>query len=298
MRRNEAHLESAEINSVAALARDAAFAIQEQYRHICENMPVRATKIARMLGYKIKKTSAIPRARLEYSLNKADGGLFGEPTITISLNTGMQSEIGRFAVAHEIGHAVLLSRYPAEAANWRVGLRELFADEFASELLVPRIARGALCEQFINLATPSELSQFASKVGVSLHSILTFSSKHGPWFKDNNTIWLRVKHIENKYTNKDPKLRIVSAHFDRNRFYVASNQGFSRFCTTNGWLGGLELGEQVNIDNAEITIKRISTNDSVKYKTQNIVATLHAMRLSPSGHDNAPYFLISAELKL
>ena len=271
--------------------------IQNQYPTICVNVPVHATRIAKALGFKINTTSTIHRARLEYSTIGDNESLFGDHHFTISLNKNISPDIGRFAVAHEIGHAILLAHYPENAAKWNLELRELFADSFASELLIPKSQRPICIERFHGLKTPGELRELASTIGISTYSLLTFASKNHSWFKDNDAIWLRLKYITNKYTNRDPKLRIASAHFDKSRFYVPSNQGFSRFCATDKWLSGLMPGEESSCIVEYISLKSVLTNERVKYGTLCTPAELRIMRLKPSGHDSASYYLLLAKIK-
>ena len=293
---NKVASESNDIRLAFSLAKRAASTLQDRYPSICRTIPVRATKIARALGIKLRSIPTVKRARLEHSALGSDSSLFGKHDFTIAVNANISPEVGRYAVAHEIGHAILIAHYPHHATSWDLETREYFADLFASELLIPAHTRSLFMRRFRSISAPSELCGLASNLGLSLHSLLTFASKDNSWFINSNAVWLRLKYGPNKYTGRDCKLRVESAHFDKTRYYVPSNQGFERFCANDGWLGDLIPGEERDRVLENVTLKLTLANKQVKYKTERVAAELQAIRLNSGHHDKASYYLLLAQI--
>ena len=72
----------------------------------------------------------------------------------IVVRANVAPNVGRFAVAHEIGHAILLREYGEFARALPKDRRERFADRFASELLIPPHLRDDLRNGFRTLENP------------------------------------------------------------------------------------------------------------------------------------------------
>jgi hypothetical protein len=89
-------------------------------------------------------------------------------------------------------------------------------------------------------------------------------------------------------------LRIVSAHYDRCRYYVPVNQSLFRVMA-DAWLAHQPIAE-VARERGAVNISFSAPGRTPKFVKATAPAALAAVRLQPSAADLASYFLISAEL--
>jgi hypothetical protein len=274
-----------------ALARQEAREIQRTHPTIFRVMPISVSDLAYALGFVVeKRTELQQRARLEIL---REGGA---EKATIALKEGLDRNVGRFAVAHEIGHAVLLRKYPDTSREWDVGRKEVFASMFAAEILASPEARLRMAESFRSLSDPLTLLKLASQMGLSPRALLTIAGQEESWIRGLDKIWLRIKYVENAFTHTDPKLRIVSAHYDRSRFYVATNQSIARFAGTDQWLASLPVGA-IAKHGACISLKfKQALPAAPKFVTKQIRAELSAARLHSSADDSVSYLIAVADV--
>lgn len=274
----------------AILAREEALKIQTEHSAFFEGLRVRDDiDLAHALGFKVEQRGNLrQRAQLEILA----GG--SQPDETIAVKADLEGSVRRFAIAHEIGHAVLLRKQPQASKQWPTERREVFANVFAAELLTTTAGRKHIKETFPLLADPADLLGLASDVGLSPHALFRVAGEHRSRMLDK--IWLRVKHLRNAFTHSEPRLRIVSAHYDSSRFFVATNQSLARFAGDDRWLASLPLGATVQ-HRAEIALKfRQPAPATPQFVSKSVPAKLSAMRLHSSVGDNAAYFLVLAEL--
>lgn len=233
------------------LGRLDARSLQSRFPFFFDTLRVPIQDIARALGLRVEERVDLEqRAQLEIL---ATGEIVDRAII---LRPGLDSGVRRFAIAHEIGHFILLENRHQLSRTWDTKRRETFANWFAAELLLSPEGRNRIESTFRNLDGPRELLQLASSVGLSPHALLTQATANQSLTSGLGKIWLRVKYAKNAVTQRDPKLRIVSAHYDRERFYIAENQGFNRFADDESWLISVAVGA---------TITRTSTV-AVKFK--------------------------------
>lgn len=274
-----------------ALARQEAREIQRMHPAFFREMPVPVSELAEVLGLTVEKRGELQqRARLEI-LKEGQA-----EKATIAVKEGLDRNVGRFAVAHEIGHAVLLRKYPEIVRGWDVPRRESFASAFAAELLASAEARAEVAPSFRSLRDPLALLKLASQLGLSARAFLTIAAQEESWLRGLDKVWMRIKYVANAFTHADPKLRVVSAYYDRSRFYIPTNQSIARIVGSDEWLASLPVG----------TIARYSGSLSVKLKqappahprfvTGNVAAALSAVRLYPSEGDPVSYLIAVAEL--
>lgn len=275
----------------AILAQIDARELQKAHPSLFSSLPVPITHVASAMGVRIeKRTQLRQRAQLEVFGTDISG------TNTIVLKPDLNPSVSRFAVAHEIGHVILLSKHPTEARQWDTATREEFANAFATELLAPSNLREQLKPAFREVNDPLALVRLASRVGLSPHALLSIANKESSWLQGLNRIWLRVKHSNNAVTRAEPKLRIVSATFDRSHFYVPTNQSLARFAGDDQWLASLPYGTTVR-HSSKITLStKRQPGVTPKFQLQEMLATLSAVRLRPSATETGAYFIILAEL--
>jgi hypothetical protein len=274
----------------ANVAREEALEIQRDHAVFFDGLRVREDiDLAHALGFKIETRAGLrQRAQLEI----VGGG--AEPDETIAVKADLERSVRRFAIAHEIGHAVLLRKQPQAGQQWSIGRREFFANVFAAELLTTSAGRTHIIATFPSLTDPTDLLRLASDVGLSPHALLRVASEHNSRMLDK--IWLRVKHLKNAFTQAEPRLRIVSAHYDSTRFFVATNQSVARFAGDDHWLSFLPLGTCVR-HRAEIALKfKQPAQARPQFVSKSVPAQLSAIRLHSSTQDRAAYFIVLAEL--
>ncbi len=252
-------------------------------------MPV--SDLADVLGFAVEKRIELrQRARLEIVEDQ------GSEVATIAVREGLDRNVSRFAVAHEIGHAILLKKYPDAARQWDVSRREVFASIFAAEILASSEVRAQIASSFRALTDPLGLLKIASQLGLSPRALLTVAGQEPSWIEGLDKIWLRVKYVENAFTRADPKLRIVSAYYDRLRFYVATNQSLARFAGDDQWLASWPVGTVAH-HSGPITLKIRRPAPSVpKFVTKEAPAELSAVRLHPSAAEPVAYLIILVDL--
>jgi hypothetical protein len=216
----------------------------------------------------------------------------------IAVQASLNRKMSRFAVAHEIGHAILLNRYPNDVRRWDSGRREVFASAFAAELLTLPETRARMAASFRALADPLSLLKLAQKMGLSPIALLTIAAQERSWTEGLDKVWLRVKCIENVFTRRGPKWRIVSAYYDKSRFYIPTNQVLARFAGYDQWLGSFSVGTVVR-HSATVRIKLRQPPPAMpKLVSKQASAGLSAMWLQPSGPDPVTQLIILADMNL
>jgi len=273
------------------LARVEARRLQRANPSLFGELPVRVSELATALGVKIEKRATLKqRAQLE---------VFGGPTAndsTIVLERNLDPNAVRFALAHEIGHVVLLKNHPQKAQQWDVPAREEFANAFAAELLTPSQLRGQLTASFRDLSDPIAFLRLASRLGLSPAALFAIAGRESGWVRGINRIWLRVKYANNAFTGSEPKLRIITAIYDRTRFFIPTNQSLTRFTGDEKWLVSSPYGSVVRYTGAvSLSLKRTQECEP-KFLRRKVPADLSAVRLRPSARDPGAYLVILAQL--
>jgi hypothetical protein len=127
-------------------------------------------------------------------------------------------------------------------------------------------------------------------------ALLTLAGLEHSWVEGLDKIWLRVKYVENAFTHSEPKLRIVSASYDKNRFYVATNQSLTRFSGDDSWLASLPVGIVTrHRTGIKLKIKRPAPA-LPKFKSEEMPAELAAVRLQPGAEQPVAYLIILANM--
>ena len=275
----------------AEFARSDAREIQSRYPYFFDVLRVPVPDLAKALGLRIEERADLAqRAQLEVFTKGS------EQESTIIVKSGLNQGVRRFAIAHEIGHFVLMQRRPHLSRSWSTLLRETFANRFAAELLLSPEGRGRMEDSFRDLSDPLELLRLASDVGLSPQALLTQAQARRPLTSGLSKIWLRVKYTENAVTHAEPRLRIISAYYDRDQFYIPENQSLTRFAGEDGWLSSLPVG--ISFRQASmVSIQLKRPPDAVpKYRRTTLRADISAVRLSQSPTSERPIFILLTEV--
>jgi Zn-dependent peptidase ImmA (M78 family) len=272
-----------------ALARAEALKIHVKWETQLRTPPVSTLEVAGLLGIGVKRSTDVSEpGRLHYS-NSWAGREY-----TIVVRSDLPPATERFVIAHEIGHAVLLRRDSNIDESWAVWQREVFANAFAHQLLVPPATRDGIIAEFRAIDDPFSLLGLAGRMGLWPHALLRFADQNG-YLKDLGRIWVRAKRRPNRHTGLEPKLRIITAHYDRQRYFVPVNQSLDSFCGGEDWLAGAEAGKTKSVSrDILITEKQMDAHPRFRHARRS--ARVGGIRLSASVLDGEPVFLILADL--
>jgi hypothetical protein len=214
----------------------------------------------------------------------------------IGVHASPARKMSRYAAAHQLGHAILLNKYSNDVKRWDSGRREVFASAFAAELLTLPETRARTSAAFRTLADPLSLFKLASQMGLSPIALLTVATQERSWTEGLDKVWLRVSCIENVFTRRGLRWRIVSAYYDKSRFYIPTNQVLARFAGDDGWLDSLSVGAMVH-HRAAIRVKLRQPPPAMpKLLSKQVSAGLSAMRLQPSAPDPVTQLIILADM--
>jgi hypothetical protein len=255
-----------------------------------QEFPVRTDRVAERLGITIRWSEASRgRAQIERFT------LHSYAQFRIQLSRDIPLSVRRFAIAHEIGHALLLSAHPGLATSLTTRDRELFADTFAAALVLPPSAKPMLSLRYRSIDTPIELLRFVGELGLTPAAFFRIATRDPLWTAGSALIWVRVKNAVNRHTGRDQKLRIVAAIYDTERFFVPLNIGLRRLFDDE-WLRFVEEGRLIECRAAAVPITLVNKLTKPKFVTSRMQANLTGVKLAPSYHDQEPYFIIGIDL--
>lgn len=273
-----------------ALARDLAERLRIKYPACFVQTPVPVGKVAHLLGIPIVgRRKLTERAILETT---QEGEEFA---FKIVYRANLRRDVARFAVAHEIGHALLAKHSPQLLKTWTLDRVETFANMFASELLVGPKVREQKCAQFRGIREPSEIFSLAEDIGISVPALFCLATSEIDWTQGLKKIWLRIQWAENKFTSSAPRLRITSACYDRSEFFVATNQSVVRFCGDDQWLRYLRKGECGFFENKiELQIATHATRP--KFLRNRLPAMIKAVRQGSASDSSLAYYIALVDI--
>ncbi len=259
-------------------ARRLANEVQKTFPVLFRDVPVQATKVARALGIAIELRADLNgRAHIQILEEEK------QHHFKIFIKPNLSAPVGRFAVAHEIGHAVLVRHNPDILLSWDKARQESFANMFAAELLVPLTLREQCSDSFRRTESIDGLFELAKKLGLSISATLHVADEEHAWTRGCNNIWLSVRRSQNSFTLRDEKLRIVTAIYDREKYYVPRNKSIKSMTGEDGWLSNLRVSQSASRD-YKLTISTITGIPRPKYSQVLYDARIHARRLSALDH--------------
>jgi Zn-dependent peptidase ImmA (M78 family) len=286
------HRRSTSFSPEVDLARSDARKVQSRFPFFFDQTRVPVLELARAMGLRIEERDGLrQRAQLEiFTAGDAQES-------SIILRPGMDPNVRRFAIAHEIGHFVLFKERSMLFRAWDTERREKFANWFAAELLLSPEGRAMIEASFRRLSDPLDLLRLASSVGLSPQALLTQVTAERPLTSGLAKIWLRVRNVENAVTHSEPRLRIVSAYYDRDRYFVPENQSFVSFAGGDSWLSSLPIGISSRQKSTVVVQLKRPPESTPKYLPTKLQAEISAVRLAPSKRDNGSVFILVAEFE-
>jgi hypothetical protein len=277
-----------------SITRSLLFQVAEEQasRHHAEHpaifgrVPVRVSALLKRLGIAVRVESFL---REDGLLERFEG----PPTkFAVRIRKGLSHNRGRFVLAHELGHVLLLTEHKDLASRWNLRTREKFASAFARELLLPTALRPALRQQFQSAATVMEFLRLMDQWGIHPVSGIRFAAAHLDWTQDYPKILLKVDHSPNRFTGQDQRLRVVATCFDRDRFYVATNQSFQRISPDESWLSLLRAGSEIELPRITFKLSTRMHSGGLRYKVVDYDCPVTALRLSNSQSENGSYLVL------
>jgi hypothetical protein len=233
--------------------------------------------------------------RLKLTLTKDDRlgarGMIKDDEIKV--RGGRWSLDRRLVILHEVGHAVLKRDYPELAQDLPHRQQELFAMHFAANMLLDEKRRVTLIERFRCITSPAELADTAQRFRFPLAIFLQLATWDGETIIGPDKIWLRVKHAANRYTHRDPKLRIISAHFDPAYWYVPANKGFEGLAGESRWLLEIPIGVERHRSPVTFKLQKVAAKSArTKFQQVESVGRLSALSLRPVRGERGAHLLV------
>lgn len=144
----------------------------------------------------------------------------------------------RFALAHEIGHAVL-HRDRAMSARIQGDAEERYASAFAAELLLPSTRAPEVRKMTRNATDPIHLLHIASSMAISPQTVLLRADRD-QWLAGIDRVWLDIRVVPNRQTGRDRRPRVHRAILDRRRWLLPSNRSIAGAFGDDAWMTGLQ----------------------------------------------------------
>lgn len=274
------------VDLVERRARQAAQKMWQDYACLFQSLPIRSSQLARALGIEVRQRKELRELAL---LERTPGA-----GARILVDSNLPHEVGRFALAHELGHFLLEVKRPL-GSDVDTKMMEGFANCFAREVLVPEVFRPDLKNCLKGATTPRNLLALASRVGLSPAAFLVFVSAQPDWLEGVSTIWLRVKDSEHLFRGGAPGLRIISAHFDRSNLFIPINRRLESVLKPCSWAEKVRPGEEFT-EVARLEVFEVCSKQKPKYVESEVDAEVSCMRLWPSKEERKRYFLLGAKV--
>ena len=289
------------IHALREGAASAARGVEEASPMLCRRWRVDVTRLASDLDIVIRSRDDL-RARARWhrvtGRPSVEPRLWGDEEATyvdiIEVQSSLPEATRRFAIAHEIGHVVLYRRLGARANELPTTQQERFANSFAAELLVPRAHRTQIMEDFRAAADPVALLRIASSLAVSPRTLLRFAATHD-WLRALDRVWLDVRSLPNRHTNRDQRLRVFDAVLDRERWFVPGNRSVAGILGSDEWLA--HAGGRTRRFQAHMDISRRTTEPPSRFVHHSVPVQLSALRLRQTSASHGMQFLACADLQ-
>jgi hypothetical protein len=296
--------DSPDCSEVVQVARLAARDVQERAPGRCQRWRLDPVGLASDLGVEIRTRHALPVPARWYRVlpdprtttpqlwEERCGERAGVDVIEV--RSDLRSTVRRFAIAHELGHAVLDRHSAGRSTDLQVEDQERFANEFATELLIPRVHRTRIARDFRAASHPREVLDLAGSVGVPPRILMRFARERN-WLLGIDRVWLDVRLLPNRFTRMDPRLRVFDAVLDRARWYVPGNRSIRGMLGTDAWLTDSTV--RTCTTHAHMDISRYTPRAAPRYVRCSVPARIAALRLGTGAPSRGMQFLATAELQ-
>jgi hypothetical protein len=214
---------------------------------------------------------------------------------SIRIRADLSPNRGRFVLAHELGHVILLNEHEGLANRWDLRTREKFANVFARELLLPNPLRASLREEFRSVTTALAYLRLMDGWGIHPVAGIRFLANHSEWMENNPTLFLNVAYAANRFTGREERLRVIAAAFDRERFYIATNQSFQRISSDDSWLSILLPGDESFYSDIKLQLNTRMHQGNLRYQLVQYSARITALRLTSHRGTSRGSFLLAIE---
>jgi hypothetical protein len=197
----------------------------------------------------------------------------------VELRRDMTGLARRFALAHELGHAIL-DRYPEkQTADLPVNEQERFASAFAAELLLAGLEESAR-ERFRETQDALDLLDLANSVGVPPRILLLRAARDN-WLAGLDVLWLDIQTIPNLETGRDRRPRIFRTVCDRDRWFLPRNRSVHGALGGDAWLSSTRrvISASLNLDIS----RRCGAPPKFVHKVVPVQVDAFRMRLAPEG---------------
>lgn len=154
----------------------------------------------------------------------------------IEVRSGLDKLARRFAIAHELGHAVLQRRFSGRGTELPIGEQERFANAFAADLLLLGLGDD-LDQRFRGAANPLDLLELAKSVGAPVRVLLIRAHREN-WLARFDVLWLDIRTIANMKTGRNPRPRIYHCVRDRRSWFLPENRSVAGAFGDDIWLWG------------------------------------------------------------
>ncbi len=209
----------------------------------------------------------------------------------VELRPDMQGQARRYALAHELGHAVLDRRFDGRSTELPTDQQERFAKAFAGELLLSGTG-GELREGFRAAQDAPALLRLARSVGAPPGVVLIRADREN-WLADSDVLWLDIRTIANLKSGRDRRPRIYHCVRDRKRWFLPRNRSIRGILGDDSWLASTQATLAVT---GELDISRSRGRPS-KLVHESVPAELTALRLRSATKGFGPEVLAHVRLR-
>lgn len=262
--------------------REAAVRGADAARHVAASWPqyverrVELDRLVDELKIDVRRRSIRDAALWHGPVPPAQTRLFGEEAReAISLRSDVEGERRRFALAHELGHAILNRGQEGGAADLPLDYQESFAESFASELLLAGVDAATRAE-FRSATQPAQLLALARSIGAPPRVVLIGASRNR-WLAGTDMIWLDIATRVNEHTRLERRPRVDNAVLDRSRWFLPRNRSIRGLFGDDRWLAS---GFKQCSTRCPMEISRRS-GEPVRYIRTSVDVEVNAFRLRP-----------------
>lgn len=253
--------------------------------------------LARRLGVEVETSKGLGPLARWHRLGAQSGPLRlweeeAQGLDIVQIRVGSHQNARRYALAHELGHAVLDRELEGRSNELPVEEQERFADAFAAELLLPRSVARRLRSGFRELGEAVEVVQLAQSIAAPPR-VLMLRAKQENWLAGLDVLWLDIRTIANRSTGRDQRPRLYDCICDRGRWFLPKNRSVRGLFGNDRWLA---------TDAREMTVRsRIDVSRPrgrpARLVHEDVSAEVSAFRMRPAGDGFGPEVIAQVHLR-